>query len=88
VPPADPPPEWLLRARLATGDLIRNARKRARISQEALAELVQVERRTIVRIELGITSPPLDRLFEIARALDVSPRELLPDEVPRPPTRG
>ena len=82
MPPADPPPPWLLRARLAVGDRIRDARKAADISQEELAHRIGAERRTVVRIELGITSPPLDRLFQIAAALGISPRELMPEELP------
>lgn len=80
-------PEWLYRARLDVGDRIRSARLHANLTQEGLAERLQVERRTIVRWELGITSPPLDRILETARALGISPRELLPERLdPPPPT--
>ena len=60
-------PEWLYRARLAVGDRIRSARLHANLTQEGLAERLQVERRTIVRWELGISSPPLDRILETLR---------------------
>lgn len=49
------------------------------LTQEGLAGLVAVERRTILRIELGLHSPPLDRILHIAHALDVPPSELMPD---------
>jgi transcriptional regulator with XRE-family HTH domain len=49
------------------------------LSREELAERIGAERRTVVRIELGITSPPLDRLLRIARALGVPPADLMPD---------
>ncbi|MDK1473580.1 helix-turn-helix transcriptional regulator [Streptomyces sp. 549] len=75
---SDPLPDWLYAARLDAGTRIRDARMHNNLTQEALAELIGVERRTIVRIELGITSPPLDRVFAIARALDIAPSSLLP----------
>ena len=49
------------------------------LTQEGLAERVGVERRTILRIELGLHSPPTDRILWIARALDIAPAELMPD---------
>lgn len=41
------------------------------MSQERLAELAGVDRQTIGHYELGQTSPSLDALVAIARALDV-----------------
>jgi transcriptional regulator with XRE-family HTH domain len=79
VPTRDPQPDWLLAQRQEVGARIRDLRIQANLTQEALAELVGVERRTINRIELGITSPPLDRILTIARALDVPPGGLMPD---------
>ncbi|MBQ1122666.1 helix-turn-helix domain-containing protein [Streptomyces sp. B15] len=76
----DERPEWLTQQRLDVGRRIRDARRWANLSQEALAERIGVERRTVVRTELGITSPPLDRILWIAHALGVSPSSLLPDE--------
>ncbi|NSC21504.1 helix-turn-helix transcriptional regulator [Streptomyces albus subsp. chlorinus] len=72
-------PDWLTQQRLDVGRRIRDARLWANFSQEQLAERIGAERRTIVRIELGITSPPLDRLLQIAHALGVLPASLLPD---------
>ena len=83
--PSDLPPPWLLRARLAVGDLIRDARTEARVSQEGLAHRIGAERRTVVRIELGITVAPLDRILQIAAALNVSPRDLMPEALPERP---
>lgn len=79
MPPRDPLPDWLLAQRRQVGARIRDARIQANLTQEALAERVGVERRTIVRIELGITSPPLDRILAIARALGVPSGSLMPD---------
>ena len=76
--PQDPPPAWLREARLSVGRRIRDLRLWRNLTQEGLAELIGAERRTVVRIELGITSPSLDRLLTIARALDVPARDLMP----------
>jgi transcriptional regulator with XRE-family HTH domain len=76
--PAEPLPAWLYADRLAVGARIRDARIHNNLTQEALAERIGVERRTVVRIELGITSPPLDRILTIARALEVPASSLLP----------
>ncbi|MDJ1131240.1 helix-turn-helix transcriptional regulator [Streptomyces iconiensis] len=78
--PADPePPDWLRQQRLDIGRRVRDARLWANLTQEGLAEAIGAERRTVVRIELGITSPPLDRLLYIARALGIPPADLMPD---------
>ncbi|MFI9465777.1 helix-turn-helix domain-containing protein [Streptomyces xiamenensis] len=76
--PQDPLPEWLRDQRLEVGRRVREARVWANLTQEALAHRLGVERTTIVRIELGITSPPVDRLLAIARELGVPPSQLLP----------
>ncbi|MGP3991995.1 helix-turn-helix transcriptional regulator [Streptomyces sp. 3N207] len=76
----DERPNWLTQQRLDVGRRIRDAPLWANLSQEQLAERVGVERRTIVRLELGITSPPPDRLLWIAHVLGRPPSELLPDE--------
>ncbi|MFD1832389.1 helix-turn-helix domain-containing protein [Streptomyces desertarenae] len=76
----DPPPDWLTAWRREVGARIRNYRRAAGLSQEQLAGLLYMERRTIHRLEAGATSPPLDRILHIARVLEVSPASLLPDE--------
>lgn len=77
--PDDFPP-WLRRQRLDMGRRIAAARMWANLTQEGLAEKVGCSRQTIVRIELGITSPAADRIFQIARALGVPPSLLVPDD--------
>ncbi|MEU1805817.1 helix-turn-helix transcriptional regulator [Streptomyces sp. NPDC019937] len=76
--PTDPLPDWLRQWRHEIGTRMRDARMHRNLTQEALAELVGVERRTILRIELGLHSPSTDRILYIARALDVAPAELMP----------
>lgn len=82
MPPTEPPeplPDWLRQWRRDIGARIRDLRMHRNLTQEGLAERVGVERRTIVRIELGIHSPPIDRILYIARALEVPPAALMPE---------
>jgi len=74
----DPPPDWLTAWRREVGDRIRQQRRDAGLTQEQLAGLIYVERRTIHRIEAGTVSPPLDRILQIAYALGIEPAALLP----------
>lgn len=50
------------------GDLIREARAQARMTQQALAVASGVPRSSIARIELGITSPRIGTLERLLRA--------------------
>lgn len=52
------------------GQNIRSARLRSRMTQAALAEIIGVEVETISRIETGVQLPSLERLEEIAAAVD------------------
>lgn len=64
-------PDWVLTRRRAIGDNIRAAREAKRLSQERLAELVGVDRKTVNRIEQGSHATDIDRLILIAHALGV-----------------
>lgn len=64
------------------GKVIRQVREEKGITQEKLAELAEVDRTYIYRIETGKRSPSLDIVFRIADALKVSPGHLL-DKVNR-----
>ncbi|MFB7899915.1 helix-turn-helix domain-containing protein [Streptomyces xiamenensis] len=77
-------PAHTLQRRLAVGQLIREARLHANLSQEELAEQADLDRKTINRIEGGVMSPRVDSLLDIADALGVSPRELLPERLDPP----
>lgn len=76
--PPDPTPDRLLQWRREVGARVRDYRMLRNLTQEGLAGRLGVERRTIVRIELGTTSPPLDRILAVAAALDVVPAALMP----------
>ena len=48
------------------------------ISQEKLALSCNLDRSYMGRIERGEVNPTLERIYEIAQALDVTPGDLLP----------
>lgn len=82
VPPADDLPEPIRRARWTVGDRIRRLRLDRGLSQEQLAGLMFLERRTVHRIERGTRTLTLDRAVQIAQALDVPLWRLFRDEDP------
>src|SRR5215510_9459863 len=53
---------------MAGGELIREARLRAGLTQAQLAELTGRDRSVIARWEQGVMSPPIDGLIEIIHA--------------------
>lgn len=60
------------------GSNIREMRKTKAISQEQLALLTSIDRSYIGRIERGEVSITIEKLYEIAKTLEVSPQSLLP----------
>jgi len=69
--PSDPLPAWVLTRRRAIGDRIRAVRTERKLSQEKLGELVDLDRKTINRIEQGTHATLIDHLLLIADALDI-----------------
>ena len=64
---------------MAGGELIREARLRAGLTQAELAELTGRDRSVIARWEQGVMSPPIDGLIEIIHACGFDlPLTLLP----------
>ena len=61
------------------GDKIRLLRTNKNISQEKLAEMSDITREAINRIENGLKIPKTDTILAIANALDVPPTYLLDD---------
>jgi len=64
-------------ARKQLGLNLQRHRGRAGLSQEALAELCEVDRSEISLLERGMRFPRLDTLLRLARGLELAPSELL-----------
>lgn len=77
MPSAPPPDEWVIARRQDIGEQIRDARRAARLSQEALAERAGMDRQAINRIELGRQAAYIDNLIRIAYALDLPLADLV-----------
>lgn len=65
----------------AIGRRIKAAREKKRLTQEQLAELVDLSPMHVSVIERGVKLPKLETLINIANILDVSADELLQDVV-------
>lgn len=62
----------------ALGSLIRDGRRKKKLSQRQLAAELPMSQAHLSRIELGDHAPPSDEvLLSIARVLELDPRELL-----------
>ena len=77
MPRSTASPPWVLARRRQIGDQIRAARLHANLTQEAVANLVPMDRSTYVRIEQGQSSPTLDTLIQVAHVLGVPLSELV-----------
>jgi transcriptional regulator with XRE-family HTH domain len=60
------------------GEKIREIRLSKNISQESLANEVEIDYSQINRMELGKVNFSISYLYRIAKALEVDPKELLP----------
>jgi transcriptional regulator with XRE-family HTH domain len=76
VQPATPP--WIHRARIELGNRIRDARLQADLTQEKLAEIAGVDRRSVQNAEAGAVDPKFSLLLRLARALGLPLRDLMP----------
>ncbi|MEU6661286.1 helix-turn-helix transcriptional regulator [Streptomyces sp. NPDC046821] len=72
-----PRPDWVLPHRVALGHRIAELRRKAGLSQDQLAKLVGVDRRTIQRYENAERDPQFSDLLLIAHALGVLVADLL-----------
>jgi len=59
------------------GKVLRQIREEKGITQEKLAELAEVDRTYIYRLESGKRSPSIDVVFRLADALKISPGNFL-----------
>ena len=60
------------------GQLVRKYRKEKSMSQEQLALLCNMDRSYLGRIERGEVNPTLEKIYELAIALDMHPSSFLP----------
>jgi transcriptional regulator with XRE-family HTH domain len=56
----------------AFGEVLRDCRKKAGFTQEALADVANIDRTFVSLLERGLRQPTLETLFSLARALDIS----------------
>lgn len=61
-------------------DKLIKLRKKASLSQEALAEKLDVTRQTISKWELGQTKPDMEKLAQMAKLFNISVNELVSDD--------
>ncbi|MFJ6667394.1 helix-turn-helix domain-containing protein [Streptomyces sp. NPDC091383] len=73
----DPLPDWVPRRRQQIGSHIREARRRAHLSQMQLGERIGRDHKTISRWENGHHPPDLNDLLILADALDVPLADLV-----------
>lgn len=66
---------------MTLGENIHNLRKSKKLSQEELAEKVNVTRQTISNWELGETSPNPEQLKLLSKILDISIDDLVSNEI-------
>lgn len=64
------------------GAAVREARHRADLSQDDLANSVSLTRTSITNLERGRQQVPLHTLYDIAEAVGCAVKELLPDTSP------
>lgn len=63
---------------VSIGQLIRLNRESKKISQEKLALQCNIDRSYLGRIERGEVNITIKKLYEIASALDIDPKNFLP----------
>ncbi len=66
---------------MTTGEKLAALRKKKGITQEHLAELLQVSRQSVSRWEMDVAFPETEKLIKLARLLECSIDFLLNDEV-------
>jgi len=57
--------------------LLKKARQRRKLTQQALADKVGIRQETIARLETGKRQPSMDLLYRLAKALKVKVGDLL-----------
>jgi transcriptional regulator with XRE-family HTH domain len=72
-------------ARLLVGQNVRRLRLAANLSQEAVAELMGVDRAYVSALELGKRNPTVITLWQVAAALKVRLADLVDEDAEAPP---
>lgn len=72
-----PPPDWILAHRQRIGDRIREERRRARLTQEEVANRIGLDRPSMVEIEQGQRNMTINTFIRIADALNVPLADLV-----------
>ncbi|MFM9566099.1 helix-turn-helix domain-containing protein [Streptomyces turgidiscabies] len=75
--PAAPPPEWIVDRRRAIGERIRESRRHANLTQEAVANRIGIDRPSIIEIEQGQRNMTIDTFIRIADAIGVPLTDLV-----------
>ena len=65
------------------GDVIKSARKRMDLTQNEVADSIDVDVRTIINIENYKGNPKLEVLYPLIRSLKIDPREIFYPEMQR-----
>ena len=60
---------------MQTGNQIAEARRRKNLTQEQLAQLMQVTRQTVSRWEAGMAYPEMEKIVRLADILEVRSEE-------------
>ncbi|NED83746.1 helix-turn-helix transcriptional regulator [Streptomyces sp. SID11233] len=77
VPRSVPPPDWVLIRRRAIGGRIRAARLTAKLTQQQVAERIDMDRATYNWVEQGHSAFLIDSLILIADAIGVPLSDLM-----------
>jgi transcriptional regulator with XRE-family HTH domain len=59
------------------GQVLREMRENHHLSQEKLAEYCDLDRTYISLLERGLRQPTITTIFKLAKALNISPSELI-----------
>ncbi|MFD4459805.1 helix-turn-helix domain-containing protein [Nocardia sp. NPDC058480] len=67
------------RVNLALAATLRGLRARRRMTQEALADAANMNKKTVQRLEAGERAMTINQLYRLSRALGVKPSEFVTD---------
>lgn len=65
------------------GDTVKRARLSLKLTQKRVAEMIDVNERTIMKIEKGDSNPTLDVLYPLFQVLKIDAREIFNAKMPR-----